>query len=105
MVSIYSLRPYSFVQKKEKFWDFVVQKKIPPPLWAQSYAFGLTPPPPPFYVRTTWMTPIENYLLVYKLVQISSVQKITCITATTVKNIKWNVYICDAVSTSIRGSI
>ena len=69
MVFIYSLRPYSFVQKKEKFWDFVVQKKIPLPLWTQLYAFGLTPPPPSFCVRTTWMTPIENYLLVYKLLE------------------------------------
>ena len=72
MVSIYRLRPVytfpytiingnviaSFVQKKEKFWDILVQKFFffayllwdPPPPCTQSYAFGLTPLLP--FVRT-----------------------------------------------------
>ena len=82
--SIYSLRPAytfqytiinsiviaSFVQKKEKFQDFVFQKKFlfayvcnleTPPLCTQLYTFGLTPP---FFLRdihrcTLWMIPKE----------------------------------------------
>ena len=82
--SFYSLRPAytfqytiinsiviaSFVQKKEKFQDFVFQKKFlfayvcnleTPPLCTQLYTFGLTPP---FFLRdihrcTLWMIPKE----------------------------------------------
>ena len=85
MVSIYRLRPVytfpytmingnviaSFVQKKEKFWDIVVQKIFscvltlrPPPPCTQSYAFGLTPPLP--FVRTCNMDDPLTFLNVSK---------------------------------------
>ena len=52
-----------FCTKREKFWDFAVQKnfcflskyatlKPPFPPCTQSYAFGLTSPLPPLYIHT-----------------------------------------------------
>ena len=83
MVFIYSLRPvntflYTMINgnviasftKKEKFWDFVVQKnfflhtffclELPLPPLQAIVRIWLDPFPPPLCVCTMWMTPVQG---------------------------------------------